>query len=334
MAESESKIHKREEEFRRADNERMRRFFNARFDDIPAALHAGNSSEAFFGGAPLKKPSTSNTASANDSAARRNTHTASAARLPDPGEASRPPVRGPSDDASFLEGKVRKLEAELSRALEELRHKEQTLGRFREWRLADRYLSEDAVLKEEVERGHSRVREVHEQEAREMAEAAAQMVRTLQDLLDQKNAQLQAKEAQIDQMRKQMLQQSELDGLEIAKLKQQNSLAAGTTLAKLQEIVVKNDHGYNVGSAGGLYLQRYEKLTREELSRTLDEKDAVVQRQTTELAALDLQLRHLKEKNAELNDKVLDLSTQLDLERQQLELKAKVKELERVRREL
>lgn len=39
VAEIDSKMHKREEEFRRADNERMRRFFNARFDDIPAAFH-------------------------------------------------------------------------------------------------------------------------------------------------------------------------------------------------------------------------------------------------------------------------------------------------------
>jgi hypothetical protein len=89
-----------------------------------------------------------------------------------------------SDSVKFLEGKVRKLEQELSRALEDVRLKEQTIGKFRDWQLADRYLSEDAVLREEVERGHSRVREVHEQEAREMAEAAAQMVRTLQDLLD------------------------------------------------------------------------------------------------------------------------------------------------------
>lgn len=37
-AEYESTLHKREEEFRKADNERMRRFFNARFDDIPGAL--------------------------------------------------------------------------------------------------------------------------------------------------------------------------------------------------------------------------------------------------------------------------------------------------------
>ena len=38
MSEFESRMHKREEEFRRADNERMRRFFNARFDDIGGAL--------------------------------------------------------------------------------------------------------------------------------------------------------------------------------------------------------------------------------------------------------------------------------------------------------
>ena len=41
-AEFESKLHKREEEFRRADNDRMRRFFNARFDDIPGSLQVGN----------------------------------------------------------------------------------------------------------------------------------------------------------------------------------------------------------------------------------------------------------------------------------------------------
>jgi hypothetical protein len=44
-AEYESKMTKREEEFRRADNERMRRFFNARYDDIPGAL--GNQTRTF-----------------------------------------------------------------------------------------------------------------------------------------------------------------------------------------------------------------------------------------------------------------------------------------------
>lgn len=37
-------MHKREEEFRKADNERMRRFFNARFDDISGALNGDSPS--------------------------------------------------------------------------------------------------------------------------------------------------------------------------------------------------------------------------------------------------------------------------------------------------
>lgn len=31
-------MHKRDEEFRRADNDRMKRFFNAKFDDIGGVL--------------------------------------------------------------------------------------------------------------------------------------------------------------------------------------------------------------------------------------------------------------------------------------------------------
>lgn len=42
-AEYESKMHKREEEFRKADNDRMRRFFNARFDNIPGAFNENES---------------------------------------------------------------------------------------------------------------------------------------------------------------------------------------------------------------------------------------------------------------------------------------------------
>ena len=42
-------MHKREEEFRRADNERMRRFFNARFDDIPAAFQQNAGKDSLTG---------------------------------------------------------------------------------------------------------------------------------------------------------------------------------------------------------------------------------------------------------------------------------------------
>ena len=38
VAKLESQINKQREEFRKADNERMRRFFMAKYDDIPGSL--------------------------------------------------------------------------------------------------------------------------------------------------------------------------------------------------------------------------------------------------------------------------------------------------------
>lgn len=122
--------------------------------------------------------------------------------------------------------------------------------------------------------------------------------------------------------------------MEIARLRQANSLAAGTTLAKLQEIVVKNEHGYQpqqlVGGAG----LRHEKLTREELSRALDDKDSALQRLKQDISGLERQVAHMKERNSQLSETVHELQNALEVERQHVELRAKVKELERVRKEL
>ena len=43
-AEYEGKLHKQEEEFRKLDNDRMRKFFNARFDDVPGSMAMHNGS--------------------------------------------------------------------------------------------------------------------------------------------------------------------------------------------------------------------------------------------------------------------------------------------------
>lgn len=103
----------------------------------------------------------------------------------------------------------------------------------------------------------------------------------------------------IRKIREDMMKQREIDGLEIARLQNQLSLTAGNTLSKLQEIVAKNENGANYSSAAG---QRYERLTREELSRALDEKDQAIQAQASELKGLQAQFAYLKEKNHDLND--------------------------------
>ena len=71
------------------------------------------------------------------------------------------------------------------------------------------------------------------------------------------------------------------------------SLAADTTFAKLQEIVVKNQNAVdNLPTTLGIHGARYESLTREELSRALDEKDGLIQKQTSQIGAFEQQLNH------------------------------------------
>ena len=45
--------------------------------------------------------------------------------------------------------------------------------------MADKYLQEDEVLRDAIENQRTRVSAVHDQESKEMADAAAQMVKTL-----------------------------------------------------------------------------------------------------------------------------------------------------------
>jgi hypothetical protein len=47
--------------------------------------------------------------------------------------------------------------------------------------------------------------------------------------------------------------------------------------------VAKNEHGHSVGGAAG---SRYDRLTREELSKALDEKDQIIQKQSNEIKGL------------------------------------------------
>ena len=85
----------------------------------------------------------------------------------------------------------------------------------------------------------------------------------------------------------------------------------------------------------GLHSQhRYEKLTREELSRNLEEKDQVIGKQARDIAGLEQQLQHMRHKNQELDDRNSELQSKLEIELQHTELKSKVKELERIRKEL
>jgi hypothetical protein len=56
-----------------------------------------------------------------------------------------------------MEGKIKRLENELNKALEDIRTKDLLLNKLKEWQIADKYLSEDEVLRDAIENSRSKV---------------------------------------------------------------------------------------------------------------------------------------------------------------------------------
>lgn len=109
-----------------------------------------------------------------------------------------------------------------------------------------------------------------------MADAAYQTIKTLQDMLDNKNQAIKNKEQQIATMRDNMSRQRNQDAKTIEDLRNQISMTGNTTLAKMQEIVSRHDisqtHAGQPTRAGGSQSNSFEELTRQ-----LKEKDRLIQ---------------------------------------------------------
>ena len=93
------------------------------------------------------------------------------------------------------------------------------IQRFEQWQLSDKYLSKDEILKDAIEEHRAKNIEATDKEAREMADAAYQTIKTLQDMLDAKNEANHKKEDQIDRLRGQMITAREIDAKTISDLR-------------------------------------------------------------------------------------------------------------------
>ena len=82
------------------------------------------------------------------------------------------------------------------------------VGRLKMWQEGDKYLSEDIVLKDAIEDHRLKTLAVAEKEQKEISDAAYQTVKTLQEMIEQKNEQLKRKEENITRLREQMKQQA------------------------------------------------------------------------------------------------------------------------------
>ena len=96
------------------------------------------------------------------------------------------------------------------------------------------------MIKEAIDETIMKQNQVKQQENKEMADAAYQTIKTMQEMLDQKNEQLKRKEDHIQNLRDEMKNQANQDAMIINKLKQDISITGNSTLNQMQQIVMKN----------------------------------------------------------------------------------------------
>ena len=61
------------------------------------------------------------------------------------------------------------------------------IKRFEDWQLADNYLTQDSELKNTVDKYKVKSQEIHEKDAKELAEAATSTIKCLSVILEQKD---------------------------------------------------------------------------------------------------------------------------------------------------
>ena len=140
------------------------------------------------------------------------------------------------------------------------------------------------------------------------------------------------KDNYIEKLNQMALVEREKDQNEIARLRQQLSLAADTTLSKLQELVVKNQVGSSV--ANPKTSLRYERMTREELQRTLLEKDFKLNEYQQNMAGLKAEYDQLYQSKKSLIMQNQQLEQNVWEEKQHNQQKANNRDLEEVKKKL
>lgn len=100
----------------------------------------------------------------------------------------------------------KKMQEKLNELAGKLSAKDSEVGRLQMWQEGDKYLSEDIVLKDAIEDHRLKINAVAEKEQKEISDAAYQTVKTLQEMIEQKNDQLKRKEENVERLREQMKQ--------------------------------------------------------------------------------------------------------------------------------
>ena len=204
------------------------------------------------------------------------------------------------------------------------------------WQEGDKYLSEDIVLKDAIEDHRLKTLAVAEKEQKEISDAAYQTVKTLQEMIEQKNEQLKRKEENIERLREQMKQQAQLDANTINQLREQHSVTGNTTMTKLHSIVAKHEAAgpsHTSGAHTANATNAFHRKAQEELTRKLAEKDHIIEQLRAGNQGASKEKEFSQKKNADLRNQIEALKDELRREKERSDIKAKNKMLLRLQKE-
>lgn len=192
LAELESKLHRKEEEWRKADNDRQKKFFEAQFVNFETeGRYKGYVDDTEVREKYKKKDLTS----------------------PPMGE-----FMIKKSDVRVMQAKLRNHEDEISSLRSQIISKEKQLDRLREWQLEDNLLSEDERLKDVIDSNKAKIENMHETETKEITQAAHKTIKMLQEMVENKSEQCKRKDEIIKDIQERMNRQKQEDTVEIVRL--------------------------------------------------------------------------------------------------------------------
>jgi hypothetical protein len=307
VAELEAKMHRKEEEWRRADNERQKKFFDAQFVNFETE----NRYKGYVDDSEVREKYKKETLLA-----------------PPAGE-----FLIKKEDVRIMQAKLRNQEDEISNLRAQIISKEKQLDRLREWQLEDNLLSEDEKLRDIIDSNKVKIDQMHEKETVEMAQAATKTISMLKELVENKTSQIKRKEEIINDLKNKLIEQAQQNATDMVRL--------GQKVAEASKAQSDAEHTFHK-TEFKVDNRAYEANSRNQLVNLCMEKDREIQDLADKITELERAKRYLldtkddqeRERAMRTTDamagnqskKVSDLRRHIDILTKKLESKEKVQD--------
>jgi hypothetical protein len=152
---------------------------------------------------------------------------------------------------------------------------------------------------------------IQEDETRLVAQTAHKTIRTLQELLEGKNIQIQKKDEIIEQLKNNLIKNKEIHLNQISQLQDQIHTDTQNTMNKLKTVIESVNNNLIVKVSKN----QLSTMTLSDIEKLMDEKDGNIKLLAVELKSYKEQIEILQLKIFEMNKRIGELSLELNEER-------------------